>query len=254
MNTPNYKDGIRQLTQWVDDGLPFFHSRWNDGEMILLNQTRKPDYVSADGSRMHADIGPNLRRMLGELSDLLTTEPDARVQIGSSCWQHPDADSELFLADIQKLDLVRRVRWANGHDLVDGLVTGETLNLLQALRESNRPIAYVSKHDNLQAIYCLRAAFVEIPPIDWWLRRYEIIPACGQMAKSGFTFVWSAGNAKSVSWDIWRRHPQSSHLDFGHIFDGLCGARTREWMRNEEAPWWRPYQDQFLPYVRSFVR
>ena len=249
MTAPDHRDTVNQLIGWVRDGKPFFQTRFNDGEMLAMFQTRHAAYRSADDSLYFPEIGEALFRMLQELASV---KDISCIQIGSSWMQVPDAEAEMFKLCLIQLGLLDRLQWANGHDLLDGVVSGVTLDLLKALRESRRPIILVGKKSIVGVTRCLRATLVEIPPSDWWLSRDRIVPVCDEFAKAGFTFVWCAGIAKSIMWDVWRKHPQSSHLDFGHIFDGIDGSRTREWMRREESPWWGPYQDSFLPYIRSF--
>jgi hypothetical protein len=251
---------LDELTAWVADGKPFLSLRITDGELWSMFRYRPETDTTADGNEMRYDLGEAIREIIRDYARLLQTEPDCRVQIGTTMFQHPDETTKWLAGYVWSLGAAEKFRWINGHDMLDGLIDGRTRKLFETLQTSGRRVILCCDRAIVETRYCCLGGrpcdFYPVPKPNAWLHRHSIRDGLFQFADGGFTFLWCTGmGTKPLAWQLFREYPQSSHLDCGHIFDGAFGIMSREWLRNREEPWWTPYMREggFKDWVRSFI-
>ncbi len=246
---------LSELEGWVRAGRPFCSLRLTDGELWAMFRYRPPTDRTADGNAMSVELGDAIRDTIRGFAEAVLADPDAAIQFGTTAHQHPDETTRWLMGYASSLGIADKLRWINGHDMLDGIVDGSTKVLMQSLSDYRGGQIVLCCDDAVkEACHCLRASYYLIPKPDSWLYRSQVLQYCRPLAKEGYTFVWCCGmGMKPVAWQLFREFPQSSHLDAGHIWDGVFGIESREWLRNKEEPWYTPYFDSFAPWVRSFM-
>lgn len=244
---------ITDPCQWVVDRLrarrPFFSMRYNDGEHILMFRVKPDGFLAGDATHLHHRHGDEIRQVLVEMSK---SNPDDLLL---GCSWHTDREDALnnrFEALIGELGMTD-FNWTGGHWPLDGVPGGNTRRMLE---ETPLNTCLVTNGSLLAAAKCMSAGHIEVPASDSWAAVSETERTCRWLLKvfPQTVFVWAAGHGlKPVAWQLWKEFPQSSHVDVGHLFDGCFGLKNRGWLERGDGPWYKPYMEEFAPWVRSFV-
>ncbi len=254
---------LSELQKWVEAGTPFCSLRLTDGELIAMFRTREPTAVTADDNVMSEEIGDAIRDTIRGFAETLRIDENACIQFGTTMYQHPDKETKFLAGYAYSLGIHDKLRWINGHDMLDGVVDGSARRLMEAIRDSGKTVILMGDERIRDAARCLGALFFPVPKPNAWNHRdlvvERLVPFLQDDAGGEHQdpiIVWCCGmGMKPVAWKLWRSYPQSSHLDAGHIFDGAFGIMSREWLRNQESPWWTPYMGPggFKEWVLSFI-
>jgi hypothetical protein len=258
---------IRLMIDRVRYGIPFCHLRFNDGEALCAWRLREPNEQNNCGHYYMADLGAALRRMLREIAESKTEH----IMLGGY-WHTQghriDQLDEAAQATVSSLgSLMPRMPWVGSDDIVEGLMGPPqssrhsdkpyTLQLFDAVRHSGRKVHLICNPQNHDGRYCLGAACLTIHRINCWVDTPVVTSYCRAMCEESpdSIWVWCCGMSKPWIWDTWRRYPQTTHLDAGHLFDATFGEYNRAYTRrrNREEEKWRCYEDYFIPYCLSFV-
>ncbi len=253
---------LDELEGWVRSGRPFCSLRLTDGELWAMFRYRPPTDVTADGNFMSVEVGDAIRETIRGFAAAVLKDPDAAIQFGTTAYQHPDVTTKWLMGYAASLGCADKLRWINGHDMVDGVCDGRTKRLMEAIRDSGKTVILMGDEPIRDAARCLNALFFPVPkPNSWTVRDQQIarlepyLIDVDDCPRAGTTVVWCCGmGMKPVAWQLFQKYPHSSHLDAGHIFDGAFGIMSREWLRNKEEPWYTPYFSDFAPWVRSFIK
>lgn len=245
------RDPIAWLIDRLEHGRPFFNLRFNDGEQILIFKILPETYIMSDSTRVFHDQGAALEVMLREMA-AGTSHPDDLL-LGCSWWCEPDDLCHRFVELLDSLDMLERFRWCHPHYFLPAVVDGTVFRLLDVLRKAQN-VVLVTNDQFAGARHCLGADLVLAPRSNSWLARSAVYEACVPYAREERTFVWCAGGGvKPAAWNLYRAFPRTSHLDLGHLFDGVFGVEERSWLKDPGSPYHAAYFGGFMPYVRRFV-
>jgi hypothetical protein len=252
---------LQQILWWLRADEPFFHTRWNDGEWCAMFNLRTPDQTN--GAHHYVpELCTAMLQTFNELADAIVDDP-SHILLGTARWICPG------IAGLQEFDkyirdnylLMQRCRWTTGEvwweypDEVNQSVTDKGLiAMFDELRTDGHHVVLVSNEFVRDARYCMGADFICTPPQESWQAAERILAECKERATPGTVFVWCLGfPGKVLSWQLWKEFPDTSHMDLGHLFEGICGNPCREWLRLKTGPHYE-YQERVLkPYVFSFV-
>ncbi len=251
---------ITNPSDWVIDrfksGKSVFATRLNDGDHISMYKTRPEGSLLGtyeNPAYTHYELGDHFWRMLLEMSASSQDIKDS-IMIGCSCGtERADHLAEMFEKDVEKFQL-EDLTWANEHWALDGVVDGSTIRLLDYLRGCKRT-ALATCEKLALAIKCTYSQLIVVKSEDSWTDRERVYEACKLLAEKGCIFLWCAGTGlKPTAWRLYKEFPQSSHIDLGHLFNGAMGLKDYSWLETQSGPWYQKYMEEFVPYVRSFIK
>ncbi len=252
---PRIEDPCLWVSYHLSGRSPFFSVRYNDGEMMMMYKTvpeGKMLGTEANLAPANYQLGAELRDMLHAMAEPAGWE----ILIGCS-WNTPRADKlcQKFEAEVDYWDM-RDFNWCNEHWPLDGVVDGSTQGMIDNLRASGN-VVLVTNERLADARHCLGAKLVQVPMHDSWSDRSRIFKECAAHAQADESckFIWAAGcGLKPTAWRLFWDFPRTSHVDIGHLFNGVFGLRDYGWMKSGSGPWYDPYFSRFAPYVRGFIK
>lgn len=258
---------LKTMWQWLQNGQPFCHFRFNDGESICAFGVRSPHERNNCGHLYMSDLGISLQRILTEVRDTMTESPTARIMVGGYWYTQGshinclDSAAKALIdhcgAKEEHVGWLDRIPWVGSDDLVRGLTTEYPLKMFDFIRNSDRPVYLIGNPRNEPGRYCLNAKYIPISRIDCWNDTPNIMRLCDRLAsdRNPAIFVWCCGMSKPWIWDTFKNHPHTTHLDAGHLFDAVFGEYNRAYTRrrNRKEPVWAAYEDKFIPWCRSFI-
>lgn len=241
------------IIERLRNGIPFFTTRINDGEMICMYRTRpegSPLGTVLNPAPVRYDLGDELKDMV---SEILSKSRDEDILVGHCC--HDDPEHELnkrFWADYGTG--LSSFPETGGHWPLDGVVNGSTARLLDEIRRLDKRPILVTCEGLKNACHCLASDFCCVASADSWMERETTYNRLKLPARGGRVFTWCAGiGLKTTAWRLFKEFPQSSHIDLGHLFNGAFGMKDYGWLERGDGPWYQPYFKNFAPYVRSFL-
>ncbi len=253
-------DNLQEMLGWLRDRKPFCHLRVNDGEALCLLQKRKPTERNNCGHLYMEDLAAELRGMIQEMHALVRVQPELRLRIGSYWMTQGSNLDEAAKGLVEYLGkAMEYFPWCGSDDFVKGLLGDEPYHIFDLIRQravtDAQPTYLIGNPGIANGRFMLGAKFLPIPRIDCWNATESIMADCEGPASQGATFAWCCGMSKPWIWNLWRRHPRTTHIDLGHLFDGVFGDLSRAWLRrqNPQEPLWVAYRDRFSPYCRSFI-
>lgn len=261
LNELDVREYLKQVVWWLRADEPFFHTRYNDGEWCAMFNLRKAEQSNGE-HHYTPELCSTLMQTFEELTDKILDDP-SHILLGSARWLCPG------ISGIQEFDkyirskpgLLERARWTTGevwweypNEVNRNVDDKGLIALFDELRMGNHHVVLVSNDGIRDACHCMGADFVRTPPKESWKQVDQILGACSEHVRPGTVFVWCLGfPGKILSWNLWKDYPTTSHLDLGHLFEGICGNPCREWLKQKIGPHYA-YQDRVLkPYVFSFV-
>lgn len=255
---------LGQMTQWLKAREPFFHTRYNDGEWKSMFKLRR-ETQRCPRHKYSREIGLALLETHNEIiGGILAGWKN--ILLGSN-WRiatGEDADAyDTYIKGHPKL--LERTCWVPGdswyttaEEISEDVDDKGLLHLLDEVREGSHNSVLVGNSQIALARHCLGAQWVDIPSKDGWEVHWKILEDCLQVGNPTSTYVWCAGfPGKVISWKIWRKWPETSHIDLGSLFDCVFRVGIAAWMlRRGDDPHQahRKFIEQTIePYVRSFI-
>ena len=252
---------LKTIQEWLTDGKPFFHTRYNDGELFSMFNLRGP-HKSTGEHHYSVEVGQALMQTFKDLMSNLVnkTEMSQRILLGS--WWYVDPTHEAaapikhwiesnLTPEIQKtIPWTASDLWHNVTLEEAGLcLKNELLDLFSSIRTIDRKVVLVGNSQIANAHYYLNSQFVEIPKTDAFNSDQEIYQRLRELASDENTlFVWCGGfPAKVWSWRIWKEFPNTCHIDAGCIFDGAFGIYNRSWLTTHKGVHWKFYSEVVIP-------
>lgn len=248
----NVKDQLLFIRKRVEGGQPLYHTRYNDGEINQMLELR-PEGTWGSENLYRGDLGRELRQCFREtcldrsgnvlLGSLINTDPTHEGSLALLKWmQQEGIPWDLVHSSIAEF-------WCQEENL-DG--AEEMTSLMASLRESKKCVLVCNQYVSW-AKHCLGAKVVIIPELDAWFHRAEVEKELNQYT-GDHIFVWCGGIAAKVwSWRLWgAAGRRTTHLDFGHTFDGVFGQTSREWMKRP-SPMSKYYFSSFVEEVTRWI-
>ncbi len=256
MKYRNVTENLQWLTEAVRSGEPFTHLRWNDGEAKTMLGLVGEDATTSHEHHCYKDLG---ERLLSSFTEMCQESRNTCMSVGSYICDEPySLYADELLAYVAEKKLAEGVPWATGDVWYsrDELVSADLIKgLLQAVRESGRwrDVVLVSNSTVEPARWCLKSFYVEVPKVNAWETREQVRSRLLQYDGDNTLFVWCSGLPGKVwAWELHKVYPGTSHLDLGHLFDGVYGLENRAWQKRKAGLHYREYTDIFAPWVRSF--
>lgn len=218
---------MTDFTYYVDrirDGHHFTLTRWGDGEWATVLGI---EGMNCDGNTYFPDMGDRLKETL------LKPHPYpyhyGLVKIAR----------EVYSSEIDFFCLKNNVQitWADGTVFVDAVRSARLYKLIQVLID--KKIVYVgpSTIRSLSAIDIDYATFIDVPMIDAWLQYYVILQMVEVAIENHNPDILgvSAGMLTEVLlYDLYDKFGDSlTMIDFGSLWDGFLGRKTRSYMRTD---------------------
>lgn len=219
-------------------GEPFVFSRWGDGEWEGMLQKRTPVSVTAshlsevetlglgqncDGHLYYFDMCDALRGLLLDQH----AHPDPRVFHGLL-----KIARRMYEPAIS--DILPGFQWVDGDVLLEDFIYGKALPFFQALR--TRRLLYVGpeRMKGLTA-YLPIARWVTCPLKNAWLEIDALVSEVATYATPQDVIGLSCGPAaKVLAMRLHQLRPDVTLVDFGSMFDGVCGFKTRSYHKGRD--------------------
>lgn len=245
------------FTNWLEAGTPFFHTRYNDGELLSMFGMKSPKHTTSGEHHYTPGIGLALMNTWVEIS----RSQRSNIIVGSyvnDTFSHSGVSekaAERFRTLLSKSP-PSCVAWSQG-DLwystqleEQGKHEGPRLMRLIGILAELNDVILVGNANLSKIADRLKTQFVQVPMPDGWSADKSVIHECLQLVRPSSVFLWCAGFPGKVwAWKTWQHQPTSSHIDAGHLFDLACGHRTRDWMRRGEGAHFNYYQQEVMPYL-----
>lgn len=264
------KDTMYEMRRWLCNKEPFLHIRYNDGEWNAMFNLKPTSNTTSGEHHYTKSICTALFNTFEELAKEILTKDASHILVGATWQIEINLDSaQAFDAHIKsKPGLLRKTRWCAGDvwyttadEVAQTVDSKGTIELIDELRTGGHRVILVCNQLVKKAAHCLGAAeTILIPQVDAWKEAQQILWKCQDEAdQPGTVFVWCGGfPVKPISWEIYKQFPKCSHIDLGHLFDGVFDHYNRGWLQRAESepPFyshWRYLQQTFKPYVLGFI-
>lgn len=213
-------------TEMLEERVPFVFTRWGDGEWEAMLQTKRngaPDR-NCDGHFYYPD-------MVAELRDILLNAP-----------RDPFAPVYFGLLKIARRmyepaisDILPGFQWVDGDVLLEDFVNGQLTTFFQALRA--RRLLYVGpeRMKGLTAHLPI-ARWVTCPLKNAWLEIDALVSEVATYAAQDVIGLSCGPAAKVLAHRLHQLRPDVTIIDFGSMFDGVCGFTTRSYHKGRD--WW----------------
>jgi hypothetical protein len=248
--TLSVQETLARKTQWLQQGTPFYHVRYNDGEWIAMLTLQN----GRCARHRYAPIREALRQTHQEIEDRALEGNAQNILMGSN-WPICGRVAERFDRYIRRIPgLMESITWCAG----DGWYTTQEeiaggpkddkglLALLTELRNHNT--VFVCNRLTEQAKHCMNATAIVIPEKDGWEDVERIRRDCAAAGTDTSAWVWCAGfPGKVLSWEVWKARPRTSHIDLGQLFDGAFDVAIANWQRRSGG---HPHQGHKTFYAR----
>lgn len=262
---------IPYIINWVKSDGSFCWNRFNDGELNCMLGLAGPAQSSPGNTQYLPEIRTELIRVFDDIVERLIDGKIDRSRFLLGCfhhneWWHPAvAAFHRWLECYPDLNWRKDIPWSEAEIWYNTAVeeagnygSEGIFDLLTSLRESNRKVVLVGNPQIENAKHCMDSDFVSIPRLKTWESSKATITQINNMiSKYGehVIFIWCGGFAAKI-WmhDTWTAYPDTSHLDFGHFFDGAFGDLSRSWLRRENGPHRKFYVNRIAPWIRSFIK
>lgn len=257
------REQLAQMTEWVRNGKPFFHTRYNDGEFNAMFGLKSEDDTNCDGHCYFRDMGQELVKTFVEV----VGKPQERLLIGSLLTSDPGYSScivfrrwlSMWIPRWQAIPWAASDLWVSPTDVADN---GELEGLINAFRDNLKSVCLIGNFNIHDCRHAFLGCVHSVSTQNCWGDRFRLLKTIRKNHLPGTTYIWCAGfTSKVLSWKIYKYDPTSTHIDAGHLFDGIYGEPSREWLKNGfqdgDAPGISErrrsyYVNTLAPYIRSF--
>jgi len=203
---------LRTLTEHLKQNKPFSLSRWGDGELAAMFSN---NIINADGVKLDRGLGKQLKAVLRQNNPYY----HGLLRIGIKAYSK---QLELTYKDFQ---------WHNGDKLLHEFLKGKGKPFIEQLR--TKRILYVGPNHCRQIPFFDYVDYIEVgsqahkdSKVDSILR---------SVRKHNIELIgYSAGPASNI-WinTIYNELKETAtQVDFGSLFDGFLGIRSRSYMHN----------------------
>lgn len=251
---------LDKITGWLTTGKPFYHTRYNDGEMLSIFRRREPKDSTSGEHHYTPEISAALHATLSYLLQWVNCNRSANVIFGSCCLDkilNPELRhmSARLLEIISKAGVVDALTFGPGDlwyhsdlEVANKPEGARLMSLLEAVK--TRSVVLVGNSIIAKAAEFFSARYIEIPRADAYSEFDRVLKRCLQEATDKSVFLWCAGFPGKVwSWKTWLANQSTSHIDFGHLFDPVYGNGSRVWC-NRDGPHTRFVREKLIPYMR----
>ena len=195
--------------------IPFVFTRWGDGEWEAI---LRGEGENCDGHRYWPEMNRALR-------DIVLSRPD--YYMGLLKIARRTYDQEIAA-------LVPGYRWADGDALLEDFLAFKAGEFLAELRK--RALVYVGPA-RLRALEkrLTIPAWVETPLKNAWTVYPQVLRETLTGVRTVDTVGLSCGPmAKVLAHELHASHPSLTIIDFGSMFDGMCGYETRSYHKGRD--------------------
>ncbi len=253
-NVLSIGETLERMQTLLERRIPFVRIRYGDGEAKTMLHLVGEGATTSGEHHCFRDLGKALLLAFDEM------RAADGVLLGACPYpenSYPELDA--MIDHMGKHPTAGTPVWASGDAwyTTEGEVKGEVADvvaLLETIRHDTRVKVLACNPTVAEARHCLGAHHLWLPQRDAWLAREGVLRAAGSLAEQGAVFVWCGGIAcKPWMWDLFKEFPLSTHIDMGHLFDGVFGHRNRGWLTYPDGHHLRYLRDVLIPHVRRFV-
>lgn len=238
-------DALRMLTDWLKARRPFCHVRYADGEFMSILGAKG---ANCDGQDHRADtLGVELAGVLAEIA-ALDSEGSRTVLVGGD-WRRP---IEAW-GWLKSRGYHMRIPWCPSQVFVNGILSGDSLAFLQAVKDApGRKFMVANGSVLAAAAEGVAATAVEVPGRN----AYDAMPSIEAWLhaelNAGDVVLYAAGlGCKPTIWRLFKNLPEITHVDVGCFFDAAAGLRSRSWLENDEDERLVEFRRTILPWMQG---
>lgn len=225
-------------TRLLTHGTPFVFSRWGDGEWEgMLHKHPSASVTASHLSEVEV-------HGLGQNCDGHFYYPNMCDALrGILLDQHARHDDRVFhgLLKIARRmyepaisDILPGFQWVDGDVLLEDFIYGRLSPFFAALRQ--RRVLYVGP-ERMQGLtaHLPVARWVSCPLKNAWLDVDRLVSDAATFATPGDVIGLSCGPAaKVIAHRLHQLRPDVTLVDFGSMFDGVCGFKTRSYHKGRD--------------------
>lgn len=214
-------------TEMLEERTPFVFTRWGDGEWQAMLRTPRdggPDQ-NCDGHQYFPAMVDELRAILLNAS----RDPFEPVYYGLL-----KIARRMYEPAIS--DILPGFQWVDGDVLLEDFIYGRLSPFFAALRQ--RRVLYVGP-ERMRGLtaHLPVARWVSCPLKNAWLDVDRLVSDAATFATPGDVVGLSCGPAaKVLAHRLHQLRPDVTIIDFGSMFDGVCGFTTRSYHKGRD--WW----------------
>ncbi len=236
-------DALRLITIWVAANSPCLHIRFADGEFdSILGQSG----TNTDGQDYQSGtLGKALHTTLHDLQEAAKHDRN-HLLIGG------DWTGKARRLYMEQQGLLDSIPWCPSQIFVNGLVSGDTLLFLEAVRQRTGHTYLVANRRVLHVAPSLQATPIEIPQRNAW----DGVPAAKEVLLAqlgpGDLVLYAGGMAmKPLAYDLWQHRPDTAHIDVGCLFDPAVGIYNRSWSTGTPDARLLTYRERYVPWLQG---
>ncbi len=226
LNTVN-KLPSSHYTELLEERTPFVFTRWGDGEWEGMLRERGEE----KGGRMNCDGHEYFPDMVNEMREILLNAT-ARSPFDVRYFGLLKIARRIYEPAIA--DILPGFQWVDGDILLEDFVNGQLGDFFEALRL--RTITYIgpARLRPLQDMLPIRT-WLECPLKNAWLEIDNLYHDLVNGVYRNEVIGLSCGPAAKVLAErLHQRRRDLTIIDFGSMFDGVCGFTTRTYHRGRD--------------------
>jgi hypothetical protein len=214
---PKWSDSYRLLLQDLNQNKHFSLSRWGDGEWESALHLKNQNEANCDGHQYFDS-------MSDELSSILLRNPNYYFGMQELAYLKMMGNKIDKFLKANKI----RVNWINADAFHFASVRGELNSFFEAL--NNKRILLVGP-SYLKNVNILSFDLIEVPPVNCWLKRDEILNAILMENGKYDVVLFCAG--MTSNWFVDQLHGKFKGfvIDVGSLLDPYAGKETRNYHR-----------------------
>lgn len=249
-----WERALDRITSYLVGEAPFCHVRIVDGELNSATYSR-PEKEINDGHHYTKELAVSLDRVLREI---LTFTPSVPLIVGGTVYpngKHRDYLIGLgFKFDDPTTTNYAPDGWVPCQVMVEGATTLRSLPLVAKLMHlgSDGRLFLVG---NKRIRGACGSQMIEVSQLDSINDTSRVVATICDPSKirSGCVVCYCAGMAaKPMLWECFKRRPDLTHLDAGHLFDRAYGIQNRTWHHDKGSIRQKNYDKFYIPLIRAF--
>lgn len=234
-------DALRLMCRWLSAETAFCHLRFADGEFNAILGHRG---LNGDGAEVSAPgLGQALESVL--LDAMRQSDP---LLIGVD-WTGDPARRKY----LERHGMLRDIQWwCPSQVFVNGIMSGDSLNLLELIREARGQVHLVANGRVCDAVAPgLNARPYRMSSTNAWGGYKDALIHLRKIVARGDIVLYAVGmTSEPLAYRMWKDCLGSTHIDVGCFFDAAIQARSRSWLHPDDERYQR-FQEVYVPWLKG---